>query len=182
MRPLLFAIGSVLLATISRKSLLRPRSHGFYRFLAWEAILGLLLINAQSWFRDPFHWHQIVSWLLLLVSIIPLVLGIAELRSRGGAGADASRDPELLGFERTTALVKDGIFGLIRHPLYASLLLLGWGIFFKEPSAWSGVLITVATLLLVVTARRDEAECLQVFGAEYRQYMQHTRMFIPYVL
>ncbi len=172
----------MLLAIISRRSLLRPRSHGFYRFFAWEAILGLVLINTPYWFKDAFTWHQIISWFLLIVCIIPLVLGVSGLRSHGRADAGARRDPELLGFERTTALVNDGIFGLIRHPLYSSLLLLAWGVFFKDPSLLGGALAAAATLLLVLTARRDEAECLQVFGAEYRQYMQHTRMFIPYVL
>lgn len=182
MQPIVFAIGTAIFLFVSRTSLLRPRSHGFYRFFAWEAILALILLNAPAWFRDPLHWHQLISWVLLMVCIIPLVLGIIWLRTRGQAGDSGGREPELLGFERTTTLVSDGIFGLIRHPLYSSLLLLNWGVFFKEPSALGGAIALAATLMVVLTAKRDEAECLVAFGPDYERYMRHTRMFIPYVV
>ena len=61
MKLLLFGLGSLILAYISRASLRAPRSHGFYRFFAWEAILALLLLNADLWFRDPLAWYQLVA-------------------------------------------------------------------------------------------------------------------------
>ncbi len=182
MSTLVFAACTLGLILVSRKSLLRPRTHGFYRFFAWETILGLTLLNVEGWFRDPFSWHQIISWILLVICIVPLVLGVVWLRRRGRAAADRRLEPELLGLERTTSLVSDGIFGLIRHPLYSSLMLLAWGVFFKEPSPPGAALGMAATILLVLTAKRDEAECLQTFGAAYRDYMRHTTMFIPYII
>ncbi|HEX8993527.1 MAG TPA: isoprenylcysteine carboxylmethyltransferase family protein [Anaerolineales bacterium] len=176
-----FVVVSCGLVYISRRSLTRPRSHGFYRFLAWEFLLALLLLNASSWFDNAAAWYQLVSWLLLLVSIIPLVLGVAALRRMGRPDALDRTEPELLGFERTTRLVTDGIYKHIRHPLYSSLLLLGWGIFFKSPSYLDAALVLIATLLLVATARTDEAECMRVFGVEYGLYMKRSRMFIPYL-
>jgi pimeloyl-ACP methyl ester carboxylesterase len=38
--PLVFIAGSAVVY-VSRASLLAPRSHGFYRFFAWEMILAL---------------------------------------------------------------------------------------------------------------------------------------------
>lgn len=181
-RPGLFALATVLLACVSRASLSKPRSHGFFRFLAWEAIAALILINAPIWFHEWLSWHQVVSWLLLSASIIPLVLGVTALRSRGLPDSTKRPDGELLAFERTTSLVSDGVYRYIRHPLYTSLLGLTWGAFFKEPSAVGALLATCATMLLVVTAKRDESECVQVFGGDYAEYMRRTRMFIPYVL
>ncbi|MEJ2512605.1 MAG: hypothetical protein P8Y72_13545, partial [Anaerolineales bacterium] len=58
----IFLLLTVFLIWVSRKSLLSPRSHGFYRFLAWEMITLLLLLNYRVWFEDPFNWHQILSW------------------------------------------------------------------------------------------------------------------------
>jgi protein-S-isoprenylcysteine O-methyltransferase Ste14 len=174
-------VGTVSLLYVSRHSLLRPHSHGFYRFFAWELILTLFLLNVSYWFENWLAWYQIVSWILLFSSIIPLVLGIRALRLNGKPDAQGRGEPELLAFERTTQLVSDGIYQYIRHPLYSSLFLLNWGIFFKRPS-WIGFVLALCTsLLLVATARADEAECLETFGAKYRQYMQHTQMFIPYV-
>jgi hypothetical protein len=41
---------SLLIAAISWSSLCHPRSHGFYRFFAWEAILALFVQNMSFWF------------------------------------------------------------------------------------------------------------------------------------
>lgn len=159
-----------------------PRSHGFYRFFAWEAILALFLLNVDFWFRDVLAWNQLIAWMLLFGCIIPLVFGVQALRARGKLTAEHEGDPSLLAFEKTTALVTTGIYHYIRHPLYSSLLLLAWGIFFKLPSLFGGLLVALATAFLVLTARADEGECVQFFGAEYCDYMKRTKMFIPFLI
>ncbi len=176
-----FAVATAGLLYVSRRSLLRPRSHGFFRFFVWELMLTLVLLNVSGWFNDPLAWHQLISWILLFACVIPFVLGVQALRRRGRPDAQKRAEPELVGFERTTKLVTDGVYKYIRHPLYSSLFLLNWGIFFKDPSASGFILAICASLLLVATAKTDEAECIETFGTEYRQYMQQTRMFIPYV-
>ena len=176
-----FLVGTLALLYVSRRSLLRPRSHGFHRFFAWELMLALFLLNVSDCFSDPLAWHQAISWFLLIVCIIPLLLGVHGLRGSGRPDPGKRTEPELLSFERTTRLVTNGIFKYIRHPLYSSLFVLDWGIFFKEPSPAGFVLAMSASLFLILTARTDEAECIATFGQQYRQYMQHTRMFIPYV-
>jgi len=176
-----FAVISGILVYISRASLRAPRSHGFYRFFAWEFIAAILLLNIDAWFLDPFDWHQVISWLLLFASLIPLGLGIHLLRTKGKPNQDQRPEPELLGFEKTTTLVTSGVYRYIRHPLYSSLLLLSWGIYFKDPS-WIGLLFAApATLFLVATAKADETECVQTFGTDYQSYMKQTKMFIPYI-
>jgi protein-S-isoprenylcysteine O-methyltransferase Ste14 len=176
-----FAVLSIPIIYVSRASLRAPGSHGFYRFFAWEFILALTLLNVTVWFRDPFSWHQIVSWVLLIACCVPLALGVRALTSRGRPVEHREGDASLLAFEKTSALVTTGIYRYIRHPLYSSLLILAWGVFFKAPS-WPGIgLSLAATLALVATARADEAECTRFFGPAYQDYMQHTRMFVPFL-
>ena len=177
----LFVIGSGILVYVSWTSLRQPRSHGFYRFFAWEAMLVLFLLNIDFWFRNPFAWHQIVSWMLLFASLVPLTFGVSALRSRGKPTANREGDPSLLAFEKTTQLVTSGIYHYIRHPLYSSLLLLVWGIFFKLPSLAGLAVTAVATTFLLATAQADENECVQFFGEEYRKYMKQTKRFIPFL-
>jgi len=178
---IVFCTGTLLLAFISRASLRVPRSHGFYRFFAWEAILALFLLNVDFWFRDALAWNQLIAWTLLFGCIVPLVFGVQALRARGKPTANREGDPSLLAFEKTTALVTTGIYRYIRHPLYSSLLLLAWGIFFKSPSWLGGVLVIVTTISLALTAKADEAECAKFFGTAYQDYMKTTRMFIPFL-
>jgi protein-S-isoprenylcysteine O-methyltransferase Ste14 len=181
LKLLAFVLLSTGLVYISRTSLRAPGSHGFYRFFAWEFILALFLLNIGAWFRDPFAWHQLVSWFLLVVCIIPLVLGVRALTSQGKPEAQREAQPHLLAFEKTTSLVTGGIYRYIRHPLYSSLLFLAWGIFFKALT-WPGLLLaSAATLFLIATARADEAECIRFFGPTYRAYMKRTRRFVPFL-
>ncbi len=158
-----------------------PRSHGFYRFFAWEAILALFLIHVPHWFADPFSAHQIVSWFLLIVSLYLVVQSFYFLRRRGQVEDRRSADVPLIGVEKTTRLVKAGAYRYIRHPLYGSLLFLGWGLFFKDPS-WAGFGLALgASAFLLATARIEEAENLRFFGDAYREYMASTKMFVPYL-
>lgn len=177
----LFTLGTLILLALSWPALRRPQSHGFYRFFAWEAILALLVLNGPLWFVDRFAAHQLLSWALLLVSLMVLAAGLYQLRHSGLPNSQRT-DAELFAFERTSQLVTSGIFRLIRHPLYASLLLLAWGVACKQPNGVSLVLAVLASLALWLTAKRDEAECLAQFGEAYRDYMQRSRMFIPRII
>ena len=178
---LAFVVFSVPIIYVSRASLRAPGSHGFYRFFAWELIVALVVLNIGVWFHDPFTWHQVISWVLLVVCFVPLVLGVRTLRSRGRPVEHREGDASLLAFEKTSALVTTGIYHYIRHPLYSSLLILAWGVFFKDPSWLGGLLALAATLALIATAKADEAECTRFFGSAYQDYMQRTRMFVPFL-
>jgi protein-S-isoprenylcysteine O-methyltransferase Ste14 len=182
LKLIIFLLLSAGIIYISRNSLRATRSHGFYRFFAWELICGLFLLNVETWFVDPWSWHQLIAWFLLFACLVPLAFGTRALISRGKPVAQRTGQAELLAFEKTSTLVTTGIYHYIRHPLYSSLLLLDWGIFFKAPG-WLGLLLVLAaTLFLVATARADEAECINFFGPSYQDYMKHTKMFLPFVL
>ena len=168
----ILVVVSVGIFVVSWQFLRNPRSHGFYRFFAFESILILILLNLEHWLSDPFSIHQIVSWLLLFVSIVLVAHGIYLLRVVGRPKS---------GIESTTTLVMVGAYKYIRHPLYGSLLFLAWGVFFKDVSLLGGILASVATAFLIVIAKMEEAENIQKFGAEYAAYMKTTRMFIPFL-
>ena len=177
---IIFAVSTCGLLYVSRKSLRVIRSHGFYRFFAFEAILALVLVNSPAWFSAPFSIPHILSWIFLIVSAILLGQGVHMIRTLGKPGSQR-QDATLLPFEKTSNLVTSGIYRHIRHPLYSSLLFLAWGAFLKDLT-WSSVcLVAAATMFLVATARADEAECLQYFGSSYKEYMSRTKVFVPYL-
>jgi protein-S-isoprenylcysteine O-methyltransferase Ste14 len=179
-KVVVFILATMGIAWISRSSLRDVQSHGFYRFFAWEAILLLFLLNMDYWFVDALGLRQIVSWTFLIVSLVFIYEGVRLFRQQGKL--DQTRnDPGLVGIEKTTVLVTSGLYHYVRHPFYSSLLFLGWGIFLKNIS-WTGLLLVGAiTVLLVLTAKIEETENIQYFGDAYREYMKHTKMFIPFV-
>lgn len=77
-------------------------------------------------------------------------------------------------------LITEGIYGQIRHPMYASqwlwslaqpLLLQNW------IAGWSGILFFLPFYLLRV--RHEEAMMLERFGDDYRAYMARTGAILP---
>jgi len=176
-----FLAGSCIVIWLSRKALLKPGSHGFYRFFAWESILGLIVMNHDVWGEDPYSPHQFTSWMLMLTSIFLVVAGARTLTRHGEPNAKRD-DGSFYEFEKTTQLVSNGIFGYIRHPMYASLLALAWGAYFQDPNMVGSFVVGLATLFLWLTARTDERECLAYFGDAYADYMQRTKRFIPFLL
>jgi len=181
-RVILFFAASLAIFPLSRRALRSPRSHGFYRFFAFELLTVLILWNARLWFRDPFSARQWAAWLLGAMSIGLAIEGFRLLRVIGRP----DRNPSLtanLPFENTTRLVKVGAYRWIRHPLYASLLALAWSAWLKDPlGAVSIALALGVTGCLLATALAEERENLLRFGASYADYMRTTRRFIPFLL
>jgi protein-S-isoprenylcysteine O-methyltransferase Ste14 len=169
------------LAFVSRASLLKPASHGFYRFLAWECMLGLFALNMRFWYAGTNPTYKFISGFLFVNSLV-LILISFKLLELTGKPNPRRNDAPMFEFEKTTVLVTSGIYRYIRHPMYASLLFLCWGFFFKQPSLIGGVLAVTASGLLVAAARVEETENIRYFGDDYRKYMKQTKMFVPYIV
>lgn len=180
LETLIIFMGSIALLYLSWGALSNPNSHGFYRFFAWEAILGLDALNFSVETANPLAPDQLLSTLLRVISL-GLAIHALILLIKIGKPTQERTDRALIGFEKTSSLVTIGAFKFIRHPMYASLLFFAWGEFLKQVS-WLGVfLVLVASVFLWLTAKRDEEECLTHFGSEYRCYMLKTKRFIPFL-
>ena len=164
----IFAFLTILLFAFT---LSRPHRHRFYRFLAFESLLALIIRNADSWFRDPFSFIHIISWVLLIGSLLLAIHGFRLLHVAGSPKGD---------FEDTTQLITTGAYQYIRHPLYCSLLLLGVGVFLKRPTLLDCSLLIILFISVYATAKVEERDNIIKFGPAYRAYIEKTRMFVPF--
>jgi protein-S-isoprenylcysteine O-methyltransferase Ste14 len=180
-RLAVFIIVSIALYLVSRASLRSYRSHGFYRFFAWETVVALMLLNLDIRTYQPSSAHHLLAIVCLILSGLLAVHGFQLLR-RDGKLDSRRDDPTLLWVEKTTVLVTAGAYKYIRHPLYCSFLLLTWGSFLFVPSWQGGLLAFLASLNVIVAARVEEQENLLYFGAAYTDYVKQTKMFIPFVI
>ncbi|MGB8491581.1 MAG: isoprenylcysteine carboxylmethyltransferase family protein [Bacteroidales bacterium] len=174
MNYIVLVCGSVFIALFSWFfSISHRRYHGIPRFFAFESIFVLLLLNYRVWFLHPFSVAQIISWIVLIFSAWAGIEGFLLLKRRGRPLGE---------FENTTVLVKTGVYGVIRHPLYLSLLLLGTGIMLKDPGLTQVILGIVILTALYFTAKIEEKEMIERFGNNYTDYMKNTKMFLPFLL
>lgn len=181
LRLLLLIVGSVAILSLSWRSMQDRRSHGFYRFFAFEMLLALILLNSTVWFKDSLSLRQLISYSLGVVSILLAVEGFRLLRIVGKPSPEASEKTNL-AFENTTNLVTVGAYRFIRHPLYASLLALAWCAYLKAPLDLGSVLLAAGvTGFLLGAAISEERENIRRFGSAYADYMTDTRRFVPFL-
>jgi len=154
-------------------SIKHKRYHGIPRFFAFESIYLLVLLNIKVWFQDPFSLHQIISWILLILSAYFGLAGFLLLKRKGKSTRN---------FENTTVLVKSGVYSLIRHPLYFSLFLLGTGVMMKDPDLPALILGVINLVAVYLTSITEEKEMIEKFGEPYKEYVKETKMFIPFIL
>ena len=178
---ILFMLMSAICIFFSLHVLVKPKSHGFYRFFGWECLAWLFSCNYHYWFVNPFTAFQTLSWILLIYSLYLAIFGVILIKIKGKAH-NSRKDDTLYAFEKTTVLITSGIYRYIRHPLYASLFFLAWGICLKNITP---VLLTVciaSSIFFIITMLIEEMENTRYFGESYRVYMKKSRMIIPYVL
>ena len=120
---LTFIIGTILIILFSWfVSIREKRYHGIPRFFAFEGLLLLGLLQWPVWFHEPFSPLHIASWIFLIACIFYVTAAVYYYFRHARPGRN---------FENSTQLVTEGIYKYVRHPMYASLLFLGWGMFFK---------------------------------------------------
>lgn len=180
-KGIVFIAVSIVMLLISRRTFIRKAPHGFFRFFAWETLLLIILLNIDRWFHDVFSIPQMVSWTLLSISIY-LVADSVFLLISIGKPSRKRQDQSLFTLEKTTNLVASRVYRFIRHPMYSSLIFLTWGMFFKNMNLLVFGLSVLSTVLLVISALREEQENMDYFGADYGRYMAATKRFIPYVI
>ena len=84
-------------------------------------------------------------------------------------------------FPERRNIVNSGIYRWIRHPMYASYLLLDLGFWLANPQPWFALVWVIEVLLLEARTRWEEA--VLAGDPAYAEYQQHVRWrLIPGVL
>jgi len=88
-------------------------------------------------------------------------------------------DP-VLRLLKVPALVKEGPYSKMRHPIYLAFLLMQISVLFLT-SNWLIGLCGIAIIVAVILIRIPEEEKLLIeqFGDEYREYMKNTGALLP---
>jgi protein-S-isoprenylcysteine O-methyltransferase Ste14 len=144
----------------------------------WVAVQMALLVAAVAAGLAGAAWSPAASPWLAAAGVVAALAG-AGLVVGGGAGLGRQLTP----FPRPVddgALRQDGVYGLVRHPMYggALLLMLGW-VLLSSPLAL--VPLGAAAVFLDAKRRREEAWLSDEY-AGYADYRRNVRRpFIPFV-
>ena len=174
MKILLFFLATLAFAYYTwRYAIVRPRRQGPYRFVAFEGITAIVLINYPQWFVDVFSPLQLVSFAALAISVYLALASYVLLKLVGKPEGH---------FEYTTELVTTNLYRFIRHPMYGALLFLALGAYLKQPLYWpAAVIFAIVVVALFLTTRAEEQDMIEAFGQRYVDYMKQTARFVPFV-
>ena len=170
-KAIVFGIIAMLIFLRFRSELTSPSRHDFYMFFAFEAILALFYFNLR--WDETLPLMRILSGILLIASAFIAISGFHGLKRYGRPEGD---------WEDTTRLIREGIFAYIRHPLYASLMLLSVGMLLNHFSFTAILSTGVALLFLLLASLVEENENLKKFGDDYRCYQKQAKRYLPFLI
>ncbi len=79
-------------------------------------------------------------------------------------------------------LIKTGIYGIVRHPIYGGLLTASVGAFIVAQTFLFIPVFLILIILMTQFAKREERLLESHFGKEFLSYKQKTKRFIPGLL
>jgi protein-S-isoprenylcysteine O-methyltransferase Ste14 len=113
-----------------------------------------------------------LRWVFALVAVACLVLTIDCWRRMG-------RNWRMDISDRNTALVTEGLFARIRHPIYAFSIVMMVATAAVLPSTAMLVVAVVHIVLMNIKARNEEAHLARLHGEAYARYVERTGRFFP---
>ncbi len=87
--------------------------------------------------------------------------------------------PELAANERRQTLVRDGVYGVVRHPIYLSAALAGMGCALIINYLGTYILFVAALPVFYAIIVLEERELVERFGEGYRQYQHEVPQLVP---
>ena len=134
-----------------------------------------LIYSATSWL--DFANYSLPNWAGWLGVVLILLALFVFWRSHADLGLNWSPSLEIRTEHK---LITNGIFGYIRHPMYASQ----WIWVIAQPlllQNWLAGLLNLLVFVLFYTlrVRAEEKMMLDTFGDEYREYMNKTGAVFP---
>ena len=116
------------------------------------------------------------------LTVIALVLICAAILVNQVAIKTLGKFFDRLTIKSDHQLVTDGIYSLIRHPIYTSYILLFLGFCLMLQSLWgSGLLLVICIIWFGSRIGIEEQMLEERFGEEYQSYSQQTKRLLPYV-
>lgn len=116
-------------------------------------------------------WVNVAGIAIAVIGIAATLYAQVDMGESWRIGVDANE---------TTTLVRRGVFGLVRNPIFTAMMVFGLGIALITPNlvAVIGLVLLVATIEAQVRVV-EEPYLLTVHGDTYRDYVATVGRFVP---
>jgi protein-S-isoprenylcysteine O-methyltransferase Ste14 len=149
----------------------------FYNFFSLVSFLPILYLVAVLPDAPLYSVPAPISYAMILgqgVAALLLLVGVLQTDTLSFIGLR-----QLFEEERPAKFVTNGLYRLVRHPLYTSGLLFLW--LSPQVTVNSFTLYVGATIYIFIGAYFEERKLVREFGAAYAEYKSKTPMLIPWL-
>jgi protein-S-isoprenylcysteine O-methyltransferase Ste14 len=145
---------------------------------AWCMLPWLALVRTAPPLGLPAFVTEMPAYAAFrfLAATVAVASLLVTVRCWARMGSDWRMD---VSVSRPTNLITDGLFGHIRHPIYAFSMLLMLCTAAIVPTPPVLAVAAVHVVLMNLKARNEERHLLSTHGAAYRRYLQRTGRFFP---
>ncbi|MFI9503190.1 methyltransferase family protein [Nocardia sp. NPDC052566] len=118
-------------------------------------------------------WIGVLGVLLAVAGIAATVYAQRDMGDSWRIGVDASE---------TTSLVRDGVFALVRNPIFTAMSIFATGIVLMVPNPLSLIALTLLITAIELQVRIVEEPYLtRTHGHTYRRYLHTVGRFVPLI-
>ena len=130
----------------------------------------------HTWLREQFTEHSDTVGLIGL--LFSSVGAIISCRARYIIGNNWSLSVQQ---KENHELITNGIYKIVRHPIYLGLLnlFIGNAIIVGDYRAIIAVIIVFISFLIKI--KNEEKNMIELFGEKYDKYKKETKALIPYI-
>ena len=163
-----FTIQSLLVGVII---LIRKPHQVFHTNLLHQAVAIIAFCSGAAFIGQPATGNPLANHISQVVIFFANVLGVATVINLGRSFGI------LIAFRE---LKSHGLYGIVRHPMYATDILLRIGFLINHTNLFTVIVFIISTGCYVYRAFLEERFLIQ--QPEYREYMQRVKYrFIPFV-
>lgn len=146
--------------------------------ILWIVLPWLALTRAQGPLAVPEFvavtpTYAALRWAAAVCAVMCLALTAKCWRRMGSDWRMAVSDTQ------KSALITDGLFARVRHPIYALQMLLVMCSALIVPTVPMLVIAILHLILMNLKARNEERHLLKVHGARYEAYLRRSGRFFP---
>jgi protein-S-isoprenylcysteine O-methyltransferase Ste14 len=128
------------------------------------SFLSQVVLCVFSYNSLDLRWMLYLGWAVLAVAMVLGWRARVAFEVEGGSGEGES-------WLHTRTVVAAGIYGVVRHPMYLSFLLMSLALVLLSQHWLNATLGAIVIGLLYNDMHREEKSNLEKFGDDYQRYM-----------
>ncbi len=151
--------------------------------LVVNPVAAVLLILRHLETIDPTHVFVDAPSFLIALELAGLFTYTMGFLLMAWALLSLGRNYQLGGTapRHSDVMIKDGPYGLIRHPMYAAALCISWGLASLTQSIAFFSVFCIYLLLILLLIPLEERGLQEAYDEKYAVYRQTTARLIPFI-